>query len=271
MNREQVVKDIQNEIEKRGYEVSIKTTMKNGIEMEAFAFHGNEQITPLIYVNSFLKEAENGKSISKIAKEIIQIYQSNDGSELVEISRLMDKNFMISGLRMALQKESRENIIKKNCELDGLECYLYVSDDEKGYSFKVKEEHMPLLNMTIAEAFKVAEKQTFERSTILTMAEMLGLQVEDDGGMFVVSVESGFRGAVSVLNKRMIQSKMEELGNEEVREVLVLPSSINECIVIPMVDEMEDKSVYDEMVRQVNTSEVDATEVLANQCYVMQL
>lgn len=271
MNREKALQKIQNEIEKRGYEVSIKTTMKNGIEMEAFAFHGNEQITPLIYVDFFIKEVENGKSISKIAEDIIQIYQSNDGSELVEISRLMDKDFMIPRLRMALQKESRENIIKKDCELDGLECYLYVSDDAKGYSFKVKEEHLPILNMTTDEAFKVAEKQTFERSTIRTMAEMLGLYVEDDGGMFVVSVESGFRGAVSVLNKRMIQSKMEELGNEEVREILVLPSSIHECIVVPMTNEMNDKSIYDDMVQQINKNEVDATEVLANKSYLMKI
>lgn len=271
MNREQVVKDIQNEIEKRGYEISIKTTMKNGIEMEAFAVHGNEQITPLIYVNSFLKEAENGKAISKIAEEIIQIYRSNDGSELVEISRLMDKDFMIPRLRMALQKESRENIIKKDCELDGLECYLYVSDDAKGYSFKVKEEHLPILKMTTDEAFKVAEKQTFERSTILTMAEMLGLQMKDDGGMFVVSVEGGFRGAISVLNKNLIKSKLKTVFEEDVIEVLVLPSSIHECIVVPMTNEMNDKSIYDDMVQQINKDEVDATEVLANKSYLMKL
>lgn len=43
------------------------------------------------------------------------------------------------------------------------------------------------------------------------------------------------------------------------------------CIVVPMTNEMNDKSIYDDMVQQINKNEVDATEVLANKSYLMKL
>ena len=90
------------------------------------------------------------------------------------------------------------------------------------------------------------------------------IPAENEGPeMIIVTNEEGLGGASMILSDKT----MDEVAKKLNGSFVIIPSSIHEVICIP-VDEKTDKNAINEMIREVNTSQVDPGERLSDQAYI---
>lgn len=80
--------------------------------------------------------------------------------------------------------------------------------------------------------------------------------------MYVLSNQTRVHGAASILYQGVVSKFADDLQ----KDLYILPSSIHELILIP-VENSEDPIELNEMVQEVNMTQVDAEEILADHAY----
>ena len=266
-----------------GYKAEAHETVKNGVIFEGITINNDAVVAPIIYTQQLIDEAERrGKGLSDVVNEVIRVYEENRWPG-IDASRFLEKDFILPRLRIGIQKESDEELEKKECELEGLEAYLYVNggkEDGHGKEFCIKAKTSYLQNAGIdpAEAWTTAEKHTFAETRIRKMSEVIadicGItydeSVEMDLGnpFYVVGNTSGVKGASAILDRNALA----EFGREHgIEKILVLPSSIHEMLIVPYEECLMDLDEYSEMVRSINEAEVAPEEQLTDRAYIMTL
>ncbi len=142
---------------------------------------------------------------------------------------------------------------------------------------KLDENHIKYLQISLDEAWKNAEKNTFKELEIKDMRtlinEMMGIDTDasqkcenDNPEMLVVSNKYRRYGAAAMLDGKTLKACAENLG---VHNLYIIPSSIHEIIVIS-ADKI-DKDEVDEMVNTVNEQEVPEEEVLSDRAYLVHI
>lgn len=89
------------------------------------------------------------------------------------------------------------------------------------------------------------------------------MQQPSDIGMYVLTNRHKCFGASEILDKRTLRTIAEKIGDG----FIILPSSIHEVIVLEPDDEAEYEQLAD-MVKEVNTTQVDLEERLSDHVYV---
>ena len=266
-----------------GYKAEAHETVKNGVIFEGITINNDAVVAPIIYTQQLIDEAEKrGKGLSDVVNEVIRVYEENRWPG-IDASRFLEREFILPRLRIGIQKESDEDLEKRECELEGLEAYMYVNgckEDGHGNEFCIKAKKGYLKNAGIdpAEAWKIAEKNTFAETQIRKMSEVIaeicGMQydesMESDFGnpFYVVKNASGVNGASAILDRKALV----EFGREHgIDRVLVLPSSIHEMLIVPYDECLMNLDEYSEMVRSINEAEVAPEEQLTDRAYIMTL
>ena len=78
--------------------------------------------------------------------------------------------------------------------------------------------------------------------------------------MYVLTNSSKIYGAAGILNKELIRKFAGK------QDYFILPSSLHECIFVPVNDKF-DKEYFDSMVAEVNKTQVSVEERLTNHSY----
>ena len=268
MNREMIMKELEN----RGYKVEPITNVKNGVDMDGIIFKIGT-ICPVLYPNSYIEEAENyDLTLEEVVDKIEEDVRGLE-TPYFDIEKLTDPQFVLENVFIGVQKESAEDLIKRESELEGIESYLYVQCSEEG-SFKLKTHQWESYGLTEEELWERAEENTRRNIVIKSMAsvisEMMGVEIEEDevGSFYVVSNSSKFRGASGVLDRELIKGFADKIG---AKGFAILPSSIHEMLLLPFKDEGEvDMRMLNEMVWQVNHTEVAPEERLTDRAYMYQ-
>jgi len=187
---------------------------------------------------------------------------------------LMDREFVLDHLYIGLQKESNDFIVKRPTQFSDIESYLYVHVSDNGECYKTAKIGKMVLdeiNINLDEAWERAEKNTFSEikvGSIFSMAGMPDLDLEElYVPMLVVTNERGFRGASAVLDINTIRTVANRFGS---RKLVMLPSSIHECILVPYVENM-DMDELNCMVQLVNEEDVEPEDVLSDRAYVLEI
>lgn len=276
MNRREIVEEL---IEK-GYKAEAHDVVKNGVIFEGIIIRGEEAAAPIIYTNEVIKVAEaNGASLSEVVDEVIREYKEHKKIQF-NIDQFNDKKFIISHMYLGIQKASNEEIEKKMCELEGLESFLFIRDrDENGgsYSAKVNEQMLKLINVSVDEAWERAKENTFAETEIQSITSLLfglgGMPNEmaetksDFPELYVISNNCRFRGASAILDRRALKTFAKEHG---VDELVVLPSSVHEMLILPYQGDMNLDDLSD-IVKEVNAVQVEPEERLTDRAYLIKL
>lgn len=264
-------------LQERNYNAIPQDVVKNSVLLQGITIRNETNIAPTIYIDKLI---ENFDNLDSIVEHIINIYEANKSID-INIDNLTNREWILEHLYIALQKSSGEELIKRTCELSDIEQFLYVrsnlsSDD--GWSVKLNPSIMKSANLDIDEAWEVAEKNTFSsgQTIIKSMAEILfGLSgcsdfVEDNSfpQMYVITNQIKVKGSVQVLDKNAIR----KFFPDNIHRFVCIPSSIHECILVP-IDDDEDINIddFNLMVQEVNSSEVDETEQLSNHVYILKI
>ena len=253
MTREMIITELKN----RGYNAEAQTNIKNGVAFEGIRIMANSNVAPVIYTDDILRRAEEeNKNLDEVVSAIIGIYEANCSIDF-DINELFDREFVLSHLYIGLQKESTEELIKRSCDLEGIESYLYIRrdrNDGEGYSVKLNEGILERANITEKEAWRSAEyntnRETKIQSMASVMAELYGMddfeEFEGLTPLYVISNECKMKGASAILNKEALAQFARSHNTEDM-----------------------DLDYFSAMVREVNNTEVRPEERLTDRAYIV--
>ena len=260
---------IMNELKNRGYEVQSADVTKNGVKLQGISI-GTDAVRPTIYVDEMLD-----KDLNDVVDNIIRTYEETQQNPVqLNTKELMEWDNIKTRLQLCLQRKGNEDIVKRDF-LD-LEQYVRViiNMNENGTgSFKVQPGHLEHLGITEEQLFNAAwdcTKPTITKKDMAYMiAEMMGMTVEDMRRemkdvpiQIVLGNQSGIHGAIAIKDTWMLS----EIAESYKSDLIILPSSIHECIVMP-VNERINFEDLDAMVREVNETQVRPEEQLSDHAY----
>lgn len=271
--------DIIEKLANRGYNAEEHETVKNGVILEGIRIKTDTGTDPVIYTEELIKKAaeEENITLDDITSKIIGIYERNKLPDF-DVDQLLERDYILSYIYIALQKTSTENIEKKACDLEGIESYLYIRGDidkDGYYSVKVSKFILELANISECEAWEKAEEHTNAETTIINMAKamcsMMNMEyseeMEEIIPFYIMTNTSKIKGASAILNKKALA----EFGKKHnTDKIAVLPSSVHEMLLTPYTQE-NDIDNFSEMVKAVNSTEVDPTERLTDRAYIITL
>lgn len=265
MTREFII----NELAARGIKAEATEVTKNGVVLEGIIL-GEETVRPTIYKDMYENVPED--VIEDLIERVREILE--EAPQFVT-EDLTNWDWAKTRLRLCLQKKGNEPICKRDF-LD-LEQYVRVMvDEEQGASFKVRPEMLEKYGITEDVLFHAAYDCTRPlvkiKDMLEIMSEMTGKSIEEleeleeelqgNPPMIIVTNRSQINGASTIC----FTDVLKEISDRYRKDLAILPSSIHECILHPVIDATDFRRL-DAMVREVNETELEPEEVLGNHAY----
>lgn len=267
MTREMIMDELKN----RGYEVQSTDAIKNGVLFQGIII-GNGTLRPTVYVNSYLDRND----LNKIVDEIEDIYdRSLVETPTFNANKLMDWDYAKNNLQLCLQRKGNEDIIKRDF-LD-LEQYVRVivdSNENGTASFKVKPEHLEKFGISEDVLFDTVMKSMKKDIVVEDMLDILAQMMPDMDITELKAMSQESPSQIVITNKKKLNGAssicdmetLSKIADKHNADLAILPSSINECILIP-VDESMNFLLLDAMIQDINRTEVPPEEVLGEHAY----
>ena len=266
-------------LQERGYDAVYHTVIKNSTTKHGISIK-ESNIAPCIYLDDLLAKAPD-IALDDLVAQIINIYENHKSID-IDLDEILSKEYILSHLYIALQRSSDEPLIKRDCELEGIEEYLLIkgqSVEQGSWSIKLNDGILTRAEIALDEAWAAGEANTFApdatviKSMMEVMNDMFDCDFEEELGnpaipMYVVSNRTNTQGAVQVLDKKALSAFCQKCG---VNKVIILPSSTHECILIPADDSEIDIKHLDSMVAEVNATQVAPEERLTNRAYILHI
>lgn len=269
------------ELKQRGYNAIERDIVKNGETVKAVVVKNKFNIAPVFYTDSLIESAEYaGKTLSDVVDYIEDTYKKVKREENFDVDGIMEREYVLEHIRMGVQKESEENVVKCFTEYEGIEKYLYLtvdfdddsdSDSDTLSSIRVTHELLDRLEVEEEELWEQAEVNTFSETTVTSLLDVMGLADVpgmEECQMLIISNKSKIKGAVAMLNNDFINKLAKEMG---VLKFVIIPSSIHECLLVPCYEDYDDETNlfgFSLMVKEVNRTEVKEEEQLSDRAYI---
>lgn len=248
------------------------------------------QASPTIYLSAFYEEYCSGKPMETVLDEIAELHITHSSLPL-DIEKLMDHNFMMAHVtaRIISREKNRELLLRRPHRfIEDLAVVYYVLLEDKALGMM----SIPVTNALSAQ-YQVGEEALYHRAlenmesltppVFRSMGEILqdlmqkageghdtGVQ-EDDicavvpqaESLYVLSNKQNWHGAAAILNDRIMDVAAGIAG----KRFYVLPSSVHELLIVPVRSGMT-RQCLEEMVREVNATELKPEELLSDHVYV---
>jgi len=261
------------------------TSVKNnGVTVTGLMLKGEEeQVAPNFYLERQYVEWMRGMTtLEEIADKLCDAYQE----EVKKNSHLISKisfswDVFRRGVFMRLiNREKNKELLETlpyQAFLDLALVYYYsvpIPGDVMG-TLVITKEHLELLQITEDELHQAAKSncERYQPVRVRCMEDLLydlgrKIGVEVQGAktcqplLFVMTNIKGLFGAVSLV----FEEELEYFSRRVGKSFYVLPSSVHEVILVPECKEFC-KEYFAAMVREINETQVDATEVLSDNIY----
>lgn len=279
ITRTDIIKGLSN----KGFKAEKQENLKNGVIFKGVCIRqsDDERLVPMIYTDQLLEKAEiQGWNNEKVTDEILEIYRRAKEVNITD-EDILSKEYVKNHLYIGLQKRSNECLVKKDTEFEGIEQYLYVrsnfTEDGSNYTTKVKISFLVSLGIKEEDAWKLAQKNTFEETKIETLNSIMEERTGQDFGngdilLYMVTNDCMLQGAAAILNKKEVKKLAEKL---ETSIFIMLPSSVHEILILPYYgtrrEALQDLSEFSWMVQSSNRDCVDPWEILANKAYILEV
>lgn len=280
-----------------------ETGKNNGLKFLGLLIReGNAAIVPTIYLEPAYEEYKESifdgcydTAIENICHKLQLVYEQhrNPSIDAKELDYIFDFEQVKGKLIFTLvNKERNAELLEKVPHVDFLDlAYIFkllVLNDEMGGAIVVTNELNKYWNKTAAELLEIAKsnqsslcgdvlaenmKEMLKRhakagAKELGVSEAEYLATVDDLDImpFITATNQAERqGAYAGFDKQLLRKVSRQYGNSN---IAIMPSSIHECILLP-IDAME-ISIDDvkDMPRQVNATEVPEHEILSDNAYL---
>lgn len=260
------------------------TEKNNGVTVTGLMLKGEqERVAPNFYLNRQFHGWMCGKqSLEEIEEMLCTSYEEEvkKNGTLVSQIAFSWEEFQKNVFMRLVNREKNEKQLEKLPYMEFLDLavvYYYsvpVGEETLG-TMVITKEHLELLGITQEELHQTALKneEQFQPVKIRCMEEVvyelgkrLGVNVQETEAvspfLHVLTNSRGLYGAVAMIN----QEKLEHYARQINNSFYLLPSSIHEVILVPASNEIS-LEYFADMVREINQTQVDATEVLSDSIY----
>lgn len=273
-----------------GYQVQIQTIIKNNnLRLTGLAILDNENnLAPIIYIEPYFKDYQNGISIVEVCWEIIHTYEENRMEEDFDVTTVLDfdkaKDHICCKL---INAEYNQDLLKNapHVKIQDLALVLYirVARDKRGLStITVKNHIFECWDVAEQELFRMAMRNTQRQFacevTSITnvlkkifaeeiiqdeMENIFGIPAaEDEIPMYVATNHCKINGATVLCYEGFLR----EFANDINSDFYILPSSVHELLFIPAMADV-DVAELKQMVQEVNDTQVARQDILSNNVY----
>ena len=137
------------------------------------------------------------------------------------------------------------------------------------YRIALDDENSVVITKALADRLAFTEEELWEVSAEKCVYDTQSMQsilsgvvdLQDSFPMLVISNQKRMWGAASMLDDKVLSIAADKLQSD----LIILPSSIHEIIVIPFSG--DDVSEFNAMIREINETQLQEREVLANHYY----
>ena len=236
-------------------------------------------ISPTIYLNPYYHRYLNGACMEDIYEDILNTYQENLPYEDFDISSF--KDFSKAKEHIIIKLVNRE----KNKELlddipfvpfyDLAMIFVVAVCDfmDEFATILIHNQHLNLWGISAEELYEIGMKNTpallpyhFEpMEKVLEHLEDSSLTFPTDLKMYLLTNHVKIHGATCMIYPDLLEHLAEELEDD----LIIIPSSIHEVLIIPYSICADEYSLSDfnEMVQEVNETQLSDDEVLATHVY----
>lgn len=282
---EEFAEEVRSEMEARydGRKVDLRrVTKNNGVVYTGVVATGtDESIYPTMYLEPFYDECD-GELTEEMLDKMCRVYESRRVSGDMTLDYLKDYEEVKKGLRCKLINSEANAVMLKDVphrNFMDLAIVPYYEFRETGLnrlingvaSFTVRMPHLDMWGVDAEIVLDDALKNTyaFEEPSITGIFEVLrklnpafDVPVKEDACPMYVMCTEGGNGAISMLFEQELTEFCESIGSD----VYIIPSSTCEILLVPAMDDMAAEQI-NEMIREVNVTQLDAVDVLSDHVY----
>ena len=263
-----------------GMELQIHTNLKNNGTRRTGLFISDKEIniSPTIYLEEYYEQFNRGLSIDTIVESVWGVYQEVRFENSWDLELVKDLARVQSKLGYKLiNAEKNEELLSTLPhtlfhDLAVVYYILFEVDNHGSATIPITHDFLELWKINISQLHKLA----IESAPILlpasflpmrvVVAELMGFECEEDiledDFLFVLTNPLRNYGASCLLYPGILEQIACQLGEN----FYVLPSSVHEVILVPACPEFS-VEYFRNMVREINETQVDATEVLSDNIY----
>lgn len=229
------MRNLVNELKENGYKATEQTVFKNGVERKAIVVSDASEIGVTLYVDE-IKDMPIDKLVDTIEKCL--------DNKPVNPKEIFNRGYVFDNVLIGLQRKSDEPIVKK--DFHGYDQFLYVVMNNGEASYKIKK--------SMLDALDINEEDLWDKAEINTNAQ---LDLCAFLNMHYATNKCKIRGAGVITTQQNLLKIKEELKADE---IVVIPSSIHEVIVLP--SNLVDIDQIRQMIKEVNNEVVDENDIL---------
>lgn len=231
-----------------------------------------EAIAPTIYLNKYYSQFNDGREISDIVGDIIEVYENNRpenlakdfvAEEFFDFERVKEK-IVLKVINTAKNTELLKKVPNISVSELPLSVVFYVTimTDKDGYAgILIKNEHLKLWNKTVSDLLNLAKENTDRihsftvRSIQDVMSEMFGFEDEmmDEMETFYVLTDENKTFGASQL---YLKTKIKEFAQKVNTDLYILPSSVHELLLLRADFPNVEPEHLKQMVCEVNNTEL---------------
>lgn len=264
-----------------------KLNKNNGVIKDAMCIRKKgEAMAPLIYLEDYYSQYKNGVPLITLARHMIKLYQEDipkkaptslksfNDFETVRnkiFCRLVNYEMNSTLLARIPYRRTLDLAITYYYHVDDLVCKdaTIVITNEHLIKWKIGEDtlyHIAWEN-TIRELPCDVERIEDTLRDLMTPEELEEISLSDHSDsdfipMHIITNSSRCMGAISILYPLSLKKTADHLNSN----LYILPSSIHECILIPQ-HKSYSKQDLEQIVTDINTTQVAPQEVLSNRVY----
>ena len=282
MSYEEFLEQIKRQIQERmgdGAAISVFQVRKNnGVLLDGLSILGQgDNLSPAIYLNGYYREYLKGISLEEIGNRILDCYRREKKTGHFDMDILKNGNRVKTRIICRLINYEKNRILLRDVPyrrfLNLAIVYYYLMEDwgMGEASILVRKKFLPLWGMDTETLHHTALANTARLLPwdFLSLSEMFQetacmefREEEPKVPLYILTSQAKHYGAVWITDPHVRRLIGEKLGDD----YYVLPSSIHECMILPAGLRPDPKELQD-MVREINLTQVEPEEILADSVY----
>lgn len=271
-------------------------TKNNGVTRRGLVLEEKGgRVAAAIYLESQYEDFKKGRPVQELAGEVYRQFQASRGMEPALIEEVEDindyeavKNRIV--YRLVNGERNREQLKEVPhipfCDLAVVFCVMVETGEGYHASLPILEEHAERWGIDTGELFcqamentprifppeiksmqevmkKIAEEYMGDKEAEQFMEGLYGVPTASP--LYVMGNTAGVNGAAVILYPGVLKEFADKIG----RDLVILPSSIHEVLLIPKEEKVDMEGLKD-LVKHVNRAEVPEEEILSDEIYLYQ-
>jgi len=263
-----------------GGEVKIRRTPKNNIMLDSLNYVPEGSFVGVtIYQKNLYEQYLAGEDISGIVADNIQLFKEGI-RECGKIEAMVKEKVKLENVFPALiARQGNEEYLKDTpyIPFEDLAITFRIATDEMGGTMLVKDQFLDMFAVNMEELKEAALHNAVFTEGISVMdinecaksimfddyepSEDISNAKDAEIPMVIITNKNKNHGAGSILSSDVLERVSQALEDD----LYILPSSIHECIAIPV--QVRSEAELRDMVREINETQVLPEEVLSGQIY----